>query len=251
MDIKNVDVNLLKRYLNTAYKMGYDEIRLNFDDPKIIAYIQEILQKNLIGLEIINQGKNHCTVKSLSLVLESEFENTLRRIFLLLLSLSEESLNAIKTEDIQHLKSAVLLEENNNRFTSYCRRILNKNGYKDQEKITFIYYLIEELEKTADEFKYISNYVRKHKDEIKKVNQETLDYFVKVNEFVRQYYDIFYNSSKDKILSNHNNYKELSNLGYELMRKSSSVNTVVVHHLLTIVQGVYDMLPHHIALNMK
>jgi len=48
----------------------------------------------------------------------------------------------------------------------------------------------------------------------------------------------------------HNKRKALFGKGYLLIKKSSSINSVIIHHLLNVTQGIYDMIPHHIALTI-
>ncbi|MBD3164551.1 AbrB/MazE/SpoVT family DNA-binding domain-containing protein [Candidatus Woesearchaeota archaeon] len=248
LDADSLDLFLLKRYFNTLYKMGVDEIELTFSDPNIILSLQEILQKNLIGYEIISQTKSSCIIRSLSVINDSEFENTLRRTFLLLKSLSQETFNAIKTKDIVYFKSSSMLEENNNRLTTYCRRILNKNGYKDDAKIAFIYLIVEQLEKIADEYKYLSDQFEKKEYDLKNVSDDTIKLYGKVNSFLEEFYEIFYNYSKERTVQFSKSYREIVTKSYSLLEVKKKEEVIVLHHLMTITRDIFDILAPTIAL---
>jgi phosphate uptake regulator len=256
MALGDADIDLLKRYVNTLYKIGYDDIRLSFNNSEVIQCIQDILQRNLIGYEIISQTKNSCEIRSLSMIIDSEFDNSLNRIFLLLFSLAEEILSSLKSGDLNHLKNAALLEENNNRLTTYCRRILNKKGYAGN-RLTFIYYIVEQLEKIADEFKYIARHVDGSKALAKKVDKEVLRYFSDVIVFMRMYYSLFYleetgtEKEKQKIREIYDKKKELLRLQYEMLGNTKSINSLIMHHLIVVTQGIWDIVPHEIALRIK
>ena len=56
---------------------------------------------------------------------------------------------------IEETFNIAFLEEANNRFTTTCRRLLNKKGYKEYKKLGPLYYMIEELENIADQYKYL------------------------------------------------------------------------------------------------
>jgi hypothetical protein len=43
---------------------------------------------------------------------------------------------------------------------SYIKENKFSQQYKEQEKVTFIYYIVESLEKIADEFKYIFAFIK-------------------------------------------------------------------------------------------
>ena len=64
INIDNIDP-MLFRTIAALYKAGYDEVKVNFSDPKRVIDVQEVLKNEMSGFEIIEQGKNHCIIKNI------------------------------------------------------------------------------------------------------------------------------------------------------------------------------------------
>ena len=105
---KQIDIGhfnrLGKTYLTSLYRQGYNEIDLNYKNSNYIKTIQEILSKEITGFEIIKQSSNSCLIKDLTGHNKNEFDNVLRRIWLLIIDLSKESLSAFRKKDIVKLR---------------------------------------------------------------------------------------------------------------------------------------------------
>jgi hypothetical protein len=230
---------MTSRCIHALYKKGVDEIKISFKHPEDILKVQNAIGKEAVGYEIIDQGDNYCKIKHVSGEFE-EFDPVLRRTFLLLISMAEEGLVAIKKEEFNRLKSIAFLEEANNRFTTSCRRFLNKKGHKEFDKIGPIYYLVEDLENLADEFKYMYKYLQDHpvKDP---VDKRVINLYEEINQLIRLFYEIFYKFDKEKVV-------KIGNLRKEFIQKSNKLfenvednrNLKVLHHLLVILQKVFN-----------
>jgi phosphate uptake regulator len=200
LDLSQLPKAIVNRYLIGAYKKGSDEINIAFSDyvedlktqekHKTINFIQEVVDK-LIGVEIIEQSKNSCKIKQITAVSEDEFDSVLRRIFLLLLSLSEEALEIVE----KNSKDTEITENKHNnidKFVNYCIRLLNKKGH--QEKTTLYYYLIQELEEISDAYSFL---VREFVQNKRKIDKKTVEVFKNVNDSLRTFYEYFYNFKKE------------------------------------------------------
>ena len=250
LDITHIDGVLLRRYVTTLYRMGSDELILTYDNPNKISMLQEVLQKNLIGYEIIKQGKNFCVIRNLSSEIETEFNSILRRIFLLLVHMSKEILEAFKQRDTNQLKSIILLEQNNNRFTNFCRRVVNKRGFSDFRKACFVYVIIEQLEKIADEYKYLVDYLVESGIK-KKISDETIIVFDRVNKFLETFNELFYGFDNDKA---EKFIKERTLLKAEclsLLSTKPGPDTPILHHMITITEMTYNLLAPCIGVTIK
>lgn len=239
--------SLLLRILAGLYKSGYDEFELVFDDPQVLKKVEKDLKEFLIGLEIVSQGKQSCIVKVLTQEVDTEFDNVLRKIFLSLISFSNESLECYKKNDFNALQEVLEYEKTNNKLTTFCRRILNKKGYTKTLKITYIYCLIEELEKLADEYKYICEYLIKKK---KKSSKDILMIYQKTNSFFNDFYELFYKYDQNKIINLYNMKKELiSEIDTQLDKKTECYSKIL-HHLANIVQLTGNCLTFKLCLEL-
>ncbi|MFC1754741.1 AbrB/MazE/SpoVT family DNA-binding domain-containing protein, partial [Thermoproteota archaeon] len=187
---KKIEIELKtgpKRYIishiNNLYREGYDEIRINFDDIKIVEIIKEAVE-NTLGYEIIEQKEKNCVIKNVAGIFEGEFDNLIRREFLVLLSMADDSL-----EEIQNLKVDLekfrQLKRTVEKLMNSCCRILNKGDRKCSPKSKFIYLIVYTLEKITNEYLYIVRYVQENNV---KFDKALLEHYQEVNTYLRLLY---------------------------------------------------------------
>ena len=242
VDVTDLDERLTKCILSILYKKGYDEISVNYNSPVSIKYIKEAVSNVMLGFVIMNQTSNNCLVKSVSRDLSSEFDKTLRRCFLVTLSLAESSFEMIKNCLFSNINDLLSLEQSNNQLTNFCERLINKNELKS-EYSSFIYVIIWQLEKIADEYRTIVKIM--HNDSVP-LNKNLISFYKQVNDFLREFYNIFYKK----------NLKDINNLyikGEKL--KQSFFNQKIVDknkigfYLFKILSSIIEIIPSMIAVD--
>ncbi|MFH1589331.1 MAG: phosphate uptake regulator PhoU [archaeon] len=219
-------------YIAYLYQAGIDEIRINYDDQSVFTAIQEKLP-DLMGYEIIDQGQNYVEIKNISIELEEEFENILRRTFHIIEEMGRSSLEAIKENNKGKLKVVLPLENSVDKFTDFCKRVLNKRGYKDSKKTQFYYVIIRDLEKIADYYEKISSYVIENGFNLSK---ELIELYNEANEFFSLFHKLFYKFDKDKASEFQKKKKELSKKANELMKTSKREELYIVYNLMSFVK---------------
>lgn len=237
INLKGLDP-ILVRILSAYYKMGADEIEILYDDENTAKEIQNKLSSELIGYEIMKQKKGYCLVKNIANGLETEFDNTLRRAFLVSLDMADNSLEAIKKNDFENLKNVRGLEAVNNKMTGFCRRVLIKKGHKDYKRIPFLYGFIDELEKVADQYKYMIDYTIKHNV---KLSKESLDIYKESNKLLREVYNLFYSFKLEHISSLYKKRTSLIEEIHHLFVSKNKEEVVVLHYLMTTIQIITNM----------
>jgi len=85
IDVSGLDHNTIRQKLRSAYKLGYEEIALTFENSMVKELrtdkdfpIMELINheiSNLIGCEIIKQSDNSCLIKDYAVDSELEFDN--------------------------------------------------------------------------------------------------------------------------------------------------------------------------------
>ncbi|MFC1697985.1 AbrB/MazE/SpoVT family DNA-binding domain-containing protein, partial [Nanoarchaeota archaeon] len=153
--LKTTNKTAIKWIISVAHKTGYDELEVLFDDPEAIPIIQDLIKAEVHGYMIMEQSDKRCVLRVVSQALESEFDNSLRRAFLVGLSLAESSLEMIKEKKFETLSTLLHLESTNNQLVNFCELILNKNGYKEPNKTSYMYIVVWLLEKIVDEYREI------------------------------------------------------------------------------------------------
>lgn len=229
------------RIIHAMYKRGIDEIKCNFDKQAELERVQKALGKETVGYEIVEQGKNYCIIKNVSGDLE-DFDPILRRIFLLLISMAEEGLTALKAKDAASLKTLIPMEESNNRFTTTCRRYLNKKGHSSAAVVGPLYYIIEDLENIADQYKYLYTYLSSTDFKKMKISDATLKYFEKTTQLIHKYYDLFYKPDKEKVAEVGKIRKELVKEWYSMLGKMKEpADIIICQNMLTVVQKIFNL----------
>ncbi len=242
---------MIPRALHALYKRGVNELKLNYDERNTFASIQNSLGKEAIGFEILEIGKNYCVIKNVS---EStkEFNQVLRQTFLLLLSMAEDGYYALRQGDLSRLNELLLLEETNNRFTTFCRRYLNVYGSDRYDRIGPIYFIVEQLESIADHYKYFYRYFISLESKKIEMNEGLWGCFDATNKMLRNFYTLFYKfDSKD--LSNLKEQRDslIKNLYSILPQVKKPCDVVVFHNLLTLATDIFNLAGPYLVLEFK
>ena len=194
-----------------VYREGYDEVKVMFtpgvalenpykffshhqvdlrhhkdSDKKDIADIIQEFVSRFIGFEIIECGKDYVLIRELSQPTSREFDNSLRRVLLVLQQMADEILEAIKSGKPKTLMHIHDIDITLDKFHDYCIRILNKNGNKESRKVNTLFSTLFLLELMGDEFKSISHHLMY---DFKDYNYKSL---VEVTESIKEQIDLYY-----------------------------------------------------------
>lgn len=225
-----------KNNISHLYQLGYDEIEVLYDDNQTIEEIKARLP-NCIGFEIIDQKENKITIKSIATTIETEFDMLLRKSFFIVNDMAKSMLEAMKKNHLEKLKDIRSMEVLNNKFTDVCIRILNKRGYPDAKKTMQMYEVVKNIERIADEFKYICDLFSNSQENL---DQKSVKDFEKTVNYYLAYHDMFFKfnpSLKEKIFKDR---KRLTNEFQESMKNTKGNRTMLYHNLINIVQKTYE-----------
>ncbi len=248
LDISNLQQMIL-RCLMALYKRGVDEIHVAYNDEKLIEIIHKAIGKEAAGYEIIDQTKGRCVIKYVTGEL-GDFESILRRMFLLLINMSNEIYDAIEKRNFERLNNVAFLEEANNRFTTACRRLINKKGYDVENSVGALYYILEDIENIADYYKYICLYLHKRANDKIKISKETLELLKKTNMALKLFYECYYKFDKEKIVEIGNLRKEVINSALELLTKKQGEENVIISDVMTIMQKVFCLVGPYLVIKL-
>jgi phosphate uptake regulator len=227
-----------KKVIGALYKAGYDEIKINFLKTEELRYVQEVIKDTCVGFEIVEQGRNYVIARKISTTIAEEFEPILRRCFLLLLGVAKDGLEAVKKNDYEAMDNIILIDQSINKFTDFCRRILNRSGYSKLKRTPPFYYVLEELEKTGDEYKEIYKYLSSKKLPL---NKHVLTVFAETNELLEIFYNMFYKFELQKIKTLHDKKVALDEETHKLIEKNRGAELEVLFKLRSIADRVYGM----------
>jgi hypothetical protein len=240
LDLKNTSSELqgtILRMLVALYKAGYDEIKILYEDQKVLLAVQHALKTELSEYEVVEQTSSYCVLQDISSVKSESFEPVLRRTFFLLLQMAEESFKAIESKqyDLQPLR---YLEESNNRFTTFCSRLLS---YEGGHRAQFLYHILEMLENIADQFKYLFDYLMAQKP---KVTPDALAQYKATVAMLRAYYDYFYTGNEERLAYISRTRKRVVEHSLEIFQK----DPLLLHYVIVISQQVFELTEPTIAM---
>ena len=224
-----------KNNLSHLYQLGYDEIEVHFTDNQTLDDIKKRIS-NCIGYEIIDQKKNSVQIKAIATTLDEEFETLLRKSFLITKEMAEGIVSAIEKQEYNELKTLREMETLNNKFTDVCIRILNKRSYKVPQRTMQMYEIIKNLERIADEYKYLCDVLAQQK---KKLDKETLTAIKEATEYYTTFYTMFYKfdpALKKKIYDR----KKILERYTEQLKNSSGTTTLILHRCMNIIDKCYE-----------
>ncbi|MBT5023166.1 phosphate uptake regulator PhoU [Candidatus Woesearchaeota archaeon] len=230
---------LISRTLFNLYRKGVTEIKVNYDDSSVIKDIQRRLPL-MMGFEISDQGKNYVILQSIMRIDDSQFEQSMRRLFLITKSLAEESYDAIATQKYDELDGISELENVQNKFYMYCCRVVNVKGTSMFEKPTLLYLLIQRLEDIADDYKYVCRYLLELKDPKFKLSPETLKLYKNINTLFEKMYNLYYDFDIETAKDIIEGKKAFIKKGLSLLEKVPKKEIRVVHVLNNLSVKIFE-----------
>ena len=119
LDISGFSRSLVRRSLGALYKAGFDRFEVRFSHPRELADAQEVIYEEFMGFEIVNQEKNFFSAQRLSHIEPEELDNVVRRIFRIIQTMAEDSLEAVKKKDKQWLEQVYIRDFTINKLADF------------------------------------------------------------------------------------------------------------------------------------
>ena len=253
---KNIEVNpphlknITERYITTAFRVGIDEVKINFhteENPELLEYISKTLDGQTIGFEIVSQEKNFFIIKDLSGGDSTSFDTAIRRSFILLNSMAADSLDFIKNKDVNNLRDIYFRDRSINKFTNFCGRLLLKKGQFDSKQTAFHYHFVRSLEALADQYSLMCIY---YSDKLTMVNKKVFEVYKEINGNLLEFYELFYKYDKVKL---GDLFLKIRNMETET-RSLFSLNKsdhVISYYLTSITRRLKEMIDSLIEFNAE
>jgi phosphate uptake regulator len=246
-----IDITEIGSLLNYSflglYLKGVDELRVESENPELIETLHEKPVGQLIGWEIIEQGKNHCVVKDVSGAEPMNFKTILRRVFLIIKSIAEEIEQTVEKgkTDLSHIDS---IDRNANRFAFLCGRKLNKAGYDEFKKTPVMYYLTIMLEATGDLYRDLAEYITEKKV---KFSKKSIELLKRANTFFNNYQKLFFDfNQKDAsdLDSKYRKFKKEIDLYIDSIKNTSELRSLIF--ITNIADYIAEMMRNQLAISL-
>ncbi|MBW2988282.1 hypothetical protein DRJ48_02250 [Candidatus Woesearchaeota archaeon] len=229
IDITGLDRCSILYSIRNAYRMGYDVIELTFENSSTVYYrtlesvsvlsVVHYEVNNLIGVEVIHQTSNSCTIKDISSPSSEEFETILRRIFILMTQTAEDLVSGIENFDLDLVRTTEEKHDTITKFVSYCLRLINKRRDIPYKQHALVYHIIANIDKIVDIFKYTArNFLYYNKP----MGKHSIELMKQMVHSLKLYYEFFYKFDSNKVVEidkNRDDVLRKIKQGYNLLTK--------------------------------
>jgi len=238
LDLTGDHKNIVWKKLAAIYIKGCDEVTIVYDNKDTLEEVQDFM-RDLLGWGVAAHTENTILIKNILPTELKELNETINRIFFLLLEMGDYTIKNLEIKNYEALKNLSHMDFNLDKLVNLVLRLLNRNGFRDYTKINSLYKLIAHLEEIGDEFRRIGKlFVSKNI----KTNSELLNSVKETNKLVKDLKNFFYEFSEKKALEFFDYYKDIEKPDI-LETKISDLNALVYGHLSTIrhlVKAIYE-----------
>jgi len=245
--LQNVDDQTIRWLLSALHKYGYEEIELFYSTTQQLKLVGELLKDLFTGFTILEQSEKRIVIGSITNDALEQFDVVLRRAFRVTLAMAEQVAENLAANNIAQLEETKLLEKTNNQLTNFCERLINKKNMFDYKKSHFLYVCIWNLEKIADNYKYLCDYSLKHK-ELLTLTKDCIILLTAVNKFFKEYYELYFLFSLEKmnLLAEQKTQVSAKIKSYETKNADEQYFIIIITQILT---QTADFSASFIALN--
>ncbi len=239
LEVKEINSYLFKRLLGNFYRRGYDKVTLCFTDDNLKQEARMLINDFItqcIGWEILSEEGNKIVIKTFASPDTDNFNNVLRRYFLLSLQITEELCK--KQINSEVLDTIISLERKQNSLYLYCTRLLNKTKHIPKEELILYYLLIERLEEIGDEYRDLALFLTKNKMAL--LSKEINELARQTNTFLRFIYDLYYDPNEKKVLEVTKKREEINKMRMEIFDKIKQEEIYLMHFLSSAFVKIYE-----------
>ena len=259
IDITGFPKRFVVKSIVGLYKHGYEEIKVIFKNGNVQNLktnvtertedvLQEVVQ-GLIGFEIIEQKSTFIRIKSIALPSPNEFENVLRRIFLLIQMYMEESISAYQNKDKDLLQNLTKRKENITRFIIYATRVLVLGkGVVKGEPLT-LHSILARMYDIVD-ILWFGNVEQLEAKQFG-ISKQTIEAYEGTYTSFKACYSIFYSYSQEKAEVVYKERRKVLEAVNET-KKTNDVNSILLAtRLANILNSVYRITEGIIGMKVK
>lgn len=255
INITGLDRTSIMYAIRSLYRSGYDKVNVTFENQvteyqriknnlNVLSVIHTEVNR-LVGYEIIKEREKSCVIMDLQETSTKDFDQVLRRIFLLLKDTYQDFLEGIKTNDIISLETIENKHDTITKFVSYCLRMLNKKGYTQLKKTSYYYHIIAYLDRITDIIKYSARDARNYK---KKLNPQIIDILEIICHDLNSFYELFYKFDNHKIFEINTNRYKVEKVLRQLPPNIKTTEMVIVVSQFQILEILLDLIEARTAL---
>ncbi len=216
-------------YLANAYRRGFDEIEITFENSEQFTAIKQVVEE-LLGFEITSQGTTNMIIKSVAVPDIKEYDVLLKRTFYIITIAFSYLLEDIKSGKYA-VEKIIALQKDQLRLCDFCLRILQNNPKGERARNYVEYRAITLNDHCMSQMKY--SYLSAQK--LTKPGNVLINYIKRLQSFYSQITAAFFKEDEQALFT-------LIKIKYELYELKRKVISQVKPQELEIVQELSIML---------
>ena len=229
LNLSSLDEAYIRTLITNAYRLGFDKIHIKFEKKETLKTIKEVVEKNLLGFDIIKEGEKFCEIESITEPSKEQFDNIFNKFLMNI----EEMFEAVKSQ-LNGLEAEY--KDTDRRILQYdnfCKRILVK--YNKNEENFLKWAVHSNLTHASRELYHLAEYLAKNKCKSSKEELLLLEKVRQIFQGIKSVYD----SGDFKGLEKVNDLEKeiVYKIGYSLLKKSK--DPVIVFRLLSSARQFY------------
>ncbi len=194
IDISN-NQNIGKRYVTALYRKGVDHLKISYEGLGNLSKVKDIISTNTIGYEVINEDAKLIEIKDYSTRDSTEFNNLVRRLWLIIQDNAKDLITALETGNKELLNLIISRDKEVNKFSNYCSRQVFKGTLPSFTNSVAMYNLLRNMESVSDCIKeYAQNLLENNL-----MKKQGIDYVKRAVEVLRTQYSVYYEFSLSKL----------------------------------------------------
>ncbi len=224
--------------VGTAYRLGYDQLDLTFDDPKVIDIVQEQIREVLIGFEIIDQGIDHCSISHIAMEDDTNLPSFTERLYQIIISMIR-MIHENLSNNTPIVAQARDLELMSNKIENFCERVINKRGYVFEDSLKTITFC-KSLEVIGDILRDMSISLEDLPQ--KKIDNNLLGLLKQTEKLLEGYYVLYNGFDVDLAIELDKKRIELSEVLINIIRKGNDNEAVIAHYIHSVIYELYRLI---------
>ncbi len=231
----------IEKILKNFYRMGYDEIKINFEKNETLLKVKQVLNLYL-GLEVVEESSKSCLIRNVSPTITLDFNTVFRKCFLLILQEYEFIFSNLENGALEPPEIIEQMNHDLRKFTVLCQRMLFQSSTLPSELQASYYTILSKLLRTSWNCRDIFKIICTQKKEISK---DTIAYLKMAQQLFADSYEAIFKRDSTKIEELDGKKMKLYGVFYQRIQRKSGAENLLFYHIYNNIRltCVFSPLP--------